>query len=143
MEEAVEAFKKARPAVLDLARSGSVPEKRSPKRKVDEVEDLEAQATPKARRLRSSARLSQNRGQTPSSYAPEAEEEEIIRVADDDDDYVPEPGENDPYCFTSLDLQPHSRWSGSLPDVQQAHEGVAGVCTCRVLSGTIDRERAA
>ncbi|KFH42064.1 Postreplication repair E3 ubiquitin-protein ligase-like protein [Hapsidospora chrysogenum ATCC 11550] len=98
MEEAVEAFKKARPAVLGLARSGTSVN-RSPKRKADEVEDPEAQATPKARRLRSSARLSRNRGQAPSSYAPEAEEEEIIRVSDDDDDYVPEPGENDPYCF--------------------------------------------
>lgn len=93
VEEAVEAFKKARPAVLGLARNGSASD-RSSKRKMDEVGDPQARVAPEAKRLRSSARLSQNKGQAAPSYAPQPEEEDIIRASDDDDDYVPEPGKH-------------------------------------------------
>ena len=103
MEDAVQAFKKARPAVLELARNKAA-SSRSPKRKVDEVEDLETHAAPETKRLRSSARLSQNKAQVAPSYAPQPYEEDIIRASDDDEDYVPEPGEHNLFFFGRFDL---------------------------------------
>lgn len=104
MEEAVEAFKKARSAVLDLAHNGGA-SNRSPKRKVNEIEDPETRTAPGTKRLRSSARLSRNQAQAAPSYAPEPEEEEVVWVSDEDDDYVPEPGEYVPSYIGLLDLQ--------------------------------------
>lgn len=91
MEEAVEAFKKARADVLALARRPAV-EERSPKRKADEVEEEEEKPV-ESKRLRSSARLSQNATRSTPSYAPEVvEDDEVIPISDHEDEYVPEPG---------------------------------------------------
>lgn len=91
MEEAVEAFKKARADVLALARR-PVPSERSPKRKANDIEDTGDKPV-ETKRLRSSARLSQNKSQSTPSYAPvEVEEDEVIPDSDHEDEYVPEPG---------------------------------------------------
>lgn len=91
MEEAVEAFKKARPDVLALARKPQDSE-RSPKRKAEYVDDGERPVENK--RLRSSARLSRSRQQTAPSYAPEeVEEDEVIPDSEHEDEYVPEPAD--------------------------------------------------
>lgn len=95
MEEAVEAFKKTRAAVLELARSGFAKSKRSPKRKADDVGEGDSlDAAPETKRVRSSARLSQNKMQP--TYAPETveEEEEAAQIPDsEDEEFDPEPGE--------------------------------------------------
>lgn len=101
MEEAVEAFKETRLAVLELAQNATTLSRRSPKRKAEEVDSVSgAQPAPESKRLRSSARLSQNKSQP--SYAqgaPEAAEEELVQVPDsEDEDFTPEqPGRNPAY----------------------------------------------
>lgn len=91
MEEAVEAFKKARPDVLALARK-PLDSERSPKRKAEEVDDGGGPVENK--RLRSSARLSRSRQQAAPSYAPEeVEEDEVIPDSEHEDEYVPEPAD--------------------------------------------------
>jgi hypothetical protein len=99
MEEAVEAFKNARADVLSLARRPQQTES-SPKRKADDTEPGEEQPV-QTKRLRSSARLSQNRSNGTPSYVPEAmeeEEQEVIPVSDYEDEYVPEPGMSSMCC---------------------------------------------
>jgi E3 ubiquitin-protein ligase RAD18 len=88
MEEAVEAFKKARPAALELAQNAG---SRSPKRKAEDMTENEEPASG-SKRLRSSARISQRGSQAPS-YAPDPEEQ-VIQATDDDGDYTPEPSES-------------------------------------------------
>ncbi|KFA48783.1 hypothetical protein S40293_01578 [Stachybotrys chartarum IBT 40293] len=91
LEEAVEAFVSARPAMLELARQPrGTP--RSPKRRAGD-ESSEAVDAPPHKRLRSSARLSRSRGGTATPSAVQ-EEEEVVEVSDDDDEYVPEPGKH-------------------------------------------------
>lgn len=96
MEEAVEAFKKTRATVLEMARAGVAKSKRSPKRKADDVGEGNSLGTaPETKRVRSSARLSQNKMQP--SYAPQdvEEEEKVAHIPDseDDDEFDPETGE--------------------------------------------------
>lgn len=98
MEEAVEAFKKARPAALELARNAGM-SSRSPKRKAEDINGSD-EAASGSKRLRSSARISQRGSQAPS-YAPEPEEE-VVHVTDDDGDYAPEPGEPPKLFFRFL-----------------------------------------
>lgn len=103
MEEAVEAFKKARADVLALARKPQQAE-RSPKRKADDIEQ-EDDRPAETKRLRSSARLSQNRSNATPSYAPEEiEEEEVIPISDHEDEYVPEPGTSITFCAYAVKL---------------------------------------
>lgn len=91
LEEAVEAFVSARPAMLELARQPrGAP--RSPKRRAGD-ESSEAVDAPPHKRLRSSARLSRGRGGTATPSVGQ-EEEEVVEVSDDDDEYVPEPGKH-------------------------------------------------
>jgi hypothetical protein len=86
MEEAVEAWKRARSSTLEMARREG--RKGSPKRK---AVDLEPREETGAKRLRSSARLS-GKSTTPS-YAPEPIDDcEIVHISDGDDDFEPEPG---------------------------------------------------
>lgn len=101
MEEAVDAFVKARAAGLDVARTGAAFKRASPKRKAeDALGDAGSAQEPK--RLRSSARLSRGRAQQAVSYEefPPPEEEgdydgyTEIAPPPEEDDYVPEPGEN-------------------------------------------------
>lgn len=109
MEEAVEAFKKARPVVLELARK--VTAVRSPKRKAGEDDDLQVQGAPESKRLRSSARLNQRGSQSAPSYVPEPVEG-VIEVSDVDDDYVPEPGKC--HLCSKPDLSNHSHVADGL-----------------------------
>lgn len=99
MEEAVEAFKAARPAVLEAARNAGKSGSRSPKRKAEEING-EAEHAGGSKRLRSSARLSQRGSQPTPSYAPEPEDD-VVQVTDDDEDFEPEPGRPSP---------PKARW---------------------------------
>ena len=98
MEEAVEAFKETRLAVLGLAQNAATLSRRSPKRKAEEVDSGSgAQPAPESKRLRSSARLSQNKSQPSyAQHAQEAAEEEPVQVPDsEDEDFAPEqPGTN-------------------------------------------------
>ncbi|KAJ4257476.1 E3 ubiquitin-protein ligase rad18 [Fusarium torreyae] len=88
MEEAVQAFIKARPATLELARNKNT-KKTASKRKT--VEDHhESEDAPDGKRLRSSARLRSTRSAA-SSYTIPPEEDEIVEVPDSDDDFQPEP----------------------------------------------------
>ena len=89
MEEAVDAFVKTRPALLDLARHGrarNIVMQTSPKRKkAPETEDTGPDAGPDAKRPRTSARLGKARG---SATAPKIAEEEFEVVEDsEDEDY--------------------------------------------------------
>lgn len=93
MEEAVEAFKKARSAVLELARRKEEQKSRSPKRKAADADSIDDAAAPETKKLRSSARLSQSKPQP--SYAPEQfedDEDEVIHIPDHVDDPPEQPG---------------------------------------------------
>lgn len=100
MEEAVEAFKKARPVTLEFARKTHASGNRSPKRKAEDGDEADGSA-PGSKRLRSSARLSQRGSQPVPSYAPEPEEE-VVQATDDDEDYSPEPSMSISYTTTAL-----------------------------------------
>ena len=93
MEEAVEAFAKARTSTLTFARVGPRENSRrsSPKRKRHESESLQAEAVPQVKRLRSSARLSQARADEPAPTVPR-DEVEVIDDTDDEDYEDPEIG---------------------------------------------------
>ncbi|POR32350.1 Postreplication repair E3 ubiquitin-protein ligase rad18 [Tolypocladium paradoxum] len=87
MEETAEAFSKARPAALHLARtvlSGN----RSPKRNADAQESLETHVASKPKRLRTSARLIKNRAETTASPMALQPEEDVVEASDDDGEYV-------------------------------------------------------
>jgi E3 ubiquitin-protein ligase RAD18 len=92
MEEAVEAFKAARPAILEAVRNTANSGGRSPKRKAEEINGEDEGGAGSGKRLRSSARLSQRNPQSTPSYVPEEPEEYVIPASDDDDDFTPEPG---------------------------------------------------
>lgn len=96
MEEAVDAFVKARAAALDLARNGNTARASSPKRKAEASSD----DAPGGKRLRTSARLSKSRAE---QATPDPEQQDVMDADDDieefqeipgrrDGDYVPEPG---------------------------------------------------
>ncbi|KAF5661833.1 e3 ubiquitin ligase rad18 [Fusarium heterosporum] len=87
VEEAVEAFTKARPATLDLARNHDT--KRTPSKRKAVENHHESGDAPEGKRLRSSSRIRSTR-QTPSYTIPK-EEDDIAEVPDDDDDFQPEP----------------------------------------------------
>ncbi|KAJ3464437.1 hypothetical protein MRS44_009223 [Fusarium solani] len=88
MEEAVEAFVKTRTAALELARNGGAANA-GPKRKA-ENDHHESDDAPEGKRPRTSTRPRRSRTNTPSYTVP-TEEDEVVEVPDDDDDYVPEP----------------------------------------------------
>ncbi|EGR51832.1 uncharacterized protein TRIREDRAFT_104000 [Trichoderma reesei QM6a] len=93
MEETVEAFSKARAAALSLARSqqDGARTSRSPKRKA--AGEVVAEAH-EPKRLRTSARLSRNRGEASVPVTPSEEvEEQIVPDSnndEEDEDYVPD-----------------------------------------------------
>lgn len=91
LEEAVDAFVKARPTTLKLARdsgaSGLVGKRKA------EDESTQTSDAPEGKRLRSSARLRKTRGEpAPVDYVPD--EDEVVEIPDDGD-YVPELGKKD------------------------------------------------
>lgn len=86
LEETVEAFVKARPKALELARNAGSAQ---PKRKAEEDAPI-AQEAPENKRLRTSARLNKTRVIAPPPELLDVEDE-VVDVPDDDD-YVPEPG---------------------------------------------------
>ncbi|PNY23497.1 Postreplication repair E3 ubiquitin-protein ligase rad18 [Tolypocladium capitatum] len=89
VEETVEAFSKARPATLHLARtvlSGN----RSPKRKADGQESLERHVAAEPKRLRTSARLSKNCTAATASTITLQPELDVVEGSDDDGEYVPD-----------------------------------------------------
>ncbi|KAM0516111.1 hypothetical protein ACHAPE_005734 [Trichoderma viride] len=93
MEETVEAFTKARMAALNLARNQR-PRSPSPKRKVPEASP-DAHASREPKRLRTSARLSKNRGEpavatTPTVTAEEQTVPDSNNEDNDDEEYVPD-----------------------------------------------------
>ncbi|KJZ79429.1 hypothetical protein HIM_00898 [Hirsutella minnesotensis 3608] len=84
VEDAVEAFSKARSGALTLARE-SLTKSPSVKRKADVVESPDTQP----KRLRTSARLSKARGDAPSPSTEPEVQEHVIEDSDDDE-YVPD-----------------------------------------------------
>lgn len=117
MEEAVEAFVKARPAALELARNGNAPRRASPKRKAADAPGDGPGAAQEPKRLRSSTRLSRSRAQqataqTEPQYVEEDDNFDIQEIPDsgdeDNDAYVPEPGE------TSI-IQMHTTSNANRP----------------------------
>ncbi|KAF4436407.1 E3 ubiquitin-protein ligase RAD18 [Fusarium austroafricanum] len=90
MEEAVQAFIEARPTTLELARSGNT-HKTALKRKTVQDHHISDDA-PDGKRLRTSSRL-RNTQSTPSYTSP-TEEDELVEVSEDDDDFQPEPGKH-------------------------------------------------
>lgn len=93
MEETVEAFTKARIAALSLARNQR-PRSSSPKRKAPEASP-DAHASREPKRLRTSARLSRNRGEPAAATTPIVTAEEQIvpdsnKEDNDDEEYVPD-----------------------------------------------------
>ncbi|KAF5026307.1 hypothetical protein F66182_1599 [Fusarium sp. NRRL 66182] len=87
LEEAVQAFVKARSATLELARSGPAT-KTASKRKTGK-DHHEPDDAPEGKRLRTSARLRSSQSGTPSYVTP-TQEDEILEVPDDDEEYQPE-----------------------------------------------------
>lgn len=89
MEETVEAFTKARATALNLARNQRL-RSQSPKRKASS----DAHASHEPKRLRTSARLSKNRGEQAVATTPTmtAEEQTVpdSNNEDDDEEYVPD-----------------------------------------------------
>lgn len=146
VEEAVESFKAARSAVLELAqRKPDPPPPRSPKRKTRDGEDgSQSEPAPDAKRLRSSARLSRNKQPVSYALAPEVGEEEVVPASDtEEDEFVPEPGKN--YHYLSIDLVTpkltvERRWLGCLSHVPETDEGVAGFRAYRVVYWTFNEE---
>ncbi|KAM0474877.1 hypothetical protein ACHAPX_007398 [Trichoderma viride] len=93
MEETVEAFTKARIAALNLARNQR-PRSPSPKRKAPEASP-DAHASHEPKRLRTSARLSKNRGgpavaTTPTVTAEEQSVPDSNNEDNDDEEYMPD-----------------------------------------------------
>lgn len=82
MEETVEAFSKARDAVLEVARD-VLKRESTPKRKSDRVE---TNSQPESKRVRTSARLSSRAEQPPP---PPPEPVEVVEDSEDDE-YVPD-----------------------------------------------------
>lgn len=93
VEEAAEAFSRAREAILGFARSIQSRE-RSPKRKADDQTSPATHAAPEPKRLRSSARLSKTRTDQAATAAEvnDGAPEEVIQASDDEDEdeYVPD-----------------------------------------------------
>jgi len=93
LEETVEAFVKARPATLELARNHEAVAQASKRKAEEEPLDLDAQ--PEAKRIRKSARLSKQRPE-PDAPIVSQQHEHVIQASDDDndddDEFVPEPG---------------------------------------------------
>lgn len=89
VEETAEAFSKARPAALHLART-ALSGNRSPKRKADGQEFLETHVAPEPKRLRTSARLNKNSAEATASPIALQPEENIAEASDDDGEYVPD-----------------------------------------------------
>ncbi|KAF4995446.1 hypothetical protein FGRMN_5127 [Fusarium graminum] len=88
VEEAVEAFTKARPATLDLARNHDT--KMTLSKRKAAGNHHESRDAPEGKRLRSSSRIRSTR-QTPSYTIPEKEDDIVEVPDDDDDDFEPEP----------------------------------------------------
>jgi E3 ubiquitin-protein ligase RAD18 len=88
VEEAVEAFVKARTATLEMARNHDGQRTTSKRKPVEDHH--ESGDAPDGKRLRSSSRLRSTRNTT--SYATPIEDDEIVEVSDEDDDFQPEPG---------------------------------------------------
>lgn len=84
----MQAFKQARTGALEFARNAG-----ANKRKADDARAVEEATEPAPKRLRSSARLSQNRGKEPVTASPVEEVEEVEEEKDDDPDYNPNSGE--------------------------------------------------
>jgi E3 ubiquitin-protein ligase RAD18 len=89
LEETVEAFVKARPATLDLARNHNATDQ-APKRKAEE-QLATTNEEPESRRVRKSARLSRQPSEPEPPIASQHEEEEVVEVSNDDE-YMPESG---------------------------------------------------
>ncbi|KND91627.1 Postreplication repair E3 ubiquitin-protein ligase rad18 [Tolypocladium ophioglossoides CBS 100239] len=89
VEETAEAFSKARPAALHLARTALFGN-RSPKRKADGQESLERHVALEPKRLRTSARLSKNRAEPTASPIALQLEKDIVEGSDGDGEYVPD-----------------------------------------------------
>ncbi|UNI20398.1 RING-type E3 ubiquitin transferase [Purpureocillium takamizusanense] len=93
VEEAAEAFSRAREAILGFARS--IPSReRSPKRKADDQASPATHDLPEPKRIRTSARLNKNRTDH-VTVAPQASNdapEEVIQASDDEDEdeYIPD-----------------------------------------------------
>lgn len=92
LEETIDAFVKARPTTLQLARTGGGSGSTG-KRKAEGESRHEGDA-PEGKRVRSSARLRRNKADQPMADSFPEEEEDDSREArgGDDDAYVPEPG---------------------------------------------------
>ncbi|KAG5662896.1 hypothetical protein KAF25_005314 [Fusarium avenaceum] len=87
VEEAVEAFVKARTATLEMARNHDGQRTTSKRKPVEDHH--ESGDAPDGKRLRSSSRLRSTQNAT--SYTAPTEEDEIVEVSDGDDDFQPEP----------------------------------------------------
>ncbi|PQE26626.1 hypothetical protein CJF31_00010585 [Rutstroemia sp. NJR-2017a BVV2] len=107
VEDLVEAFKRARPAALELARKPAIePTATSPKRKrgAPDSDGVEQQAS---KRTRASTRRATQQSQT----IEPSEEIVVIEDGEDDDDFIPEDGLSEcPVCqrrMTAKDVETH------------------------------------
>lgn len=132
MEEAVEAFVKTRTAALELARNGGAANA-GPKRKA-ENDHHESDDAPEGKRPRTSTRPRRSQTNTPS-YAVPTEEDEVVEVPDDDDDYVPEPGKINIFSEEARWDTNHviRRRSCGLSRLSKSDEGVASIQASRNL----------
>lgn len=147
LEEAVDAFNIARKAALDFAtRPPVAPQPRSPKRKLADHQPDTHQ--PETKRLRSSARLSSQRGhgslntQNTPVMVPDSEGEDDDRYEGEVDDERDE--QDNTFGKLPTSSAQHSkpwtnsmisarRWPCSLSDVQQTDEGGCGLSASRHL----------
>ncbi|CAM1511064.1 Fc.00g085770.m01.CDS01 [Cosmosporella sp. VM-42] len=102
LEETVDAFVKARPTTLELARNAAVTGPISKRKAEDSSQTSNA---PEGKRLRTSARLRKGRKDATRVEAIQDEEEREVFEVSDDDEYVPEPEDGlvpCPVCQTRM-----------------------------------------
>lgn len=84
LDEAVDAYVKTRPAVLDFARAGAQESRQSPKRKLEHEPSEDGGEDVSRKRLRSSARLSRARGEETTAEMVRHEVDVIEDSADEE-----------------------------------------------------------
>lgn len=107
LREAVDAFVKTRPAILEIAQTPAAPPPRqsSPKRKADELDASSSQSIQDGKRLRMSTRSSKTRGA--QATAAMAREEADL--------YIEDPIEEEPYQPGTPPVYPPSRTMNADP----------------------------
>lgn len=136
LEEAVQAFVRARSDTLELARKGNSQNTTSKRKATTDHHD--SCNSPEGKRLRSSSRLQNTRFS--ARQTPQIQYDETVEVPDsdgeddnDDDEFQPEPGKRRIFTACGLLLTNRRGRSGCMSRLPGSNEGLAGLYASRIM----------